>query len=112
MTKWEAIGLQPRRVEVIEYEDGERLELTLEPLRRPPMKSGGVQMNDVEPKISGMSLTRLAILALVVAGCIAVVLIILPVMHIAVPAFVVQILWVVFCVVVGIAAIKFIVSLL
>jgi len=73
---------------------------------------GDNAMNDVEPKLSGMSLTRLAILALVVAGCIAVVLIILPVMHIAVPAFVVQILWVVFCVVVGIAAIKFIVSLL
>lgn len=65
-----------------------------------------------EPKLSGMSLTRLAILALVVAGCIAIVLIILPVIGIAVPAFVVKILWVLFAVLVGIVAIKFIVSLL
>jgi hypothetical protein len=68
-------------------------------------------MND-EVKVSGMSLFRLAIVAVVIAGIAAIVMIILPQIGITVPAFIIKILWIIFVVVIGVVAIKFVWSLL
>lgn len=61
--------------------------------------------------IAGLSLFQLAILIVVIAGVVAVVMVVLNQMGIAVPSFIVKILWIIFAVVIGVVAIKFIASM-
>ena len=57
-------------------------------------------------------LVRLLIVAVILAGCIGIAMAVAHAAGIAIPAFVITILWIVFAVLVGVLAIKFIASLL
>jgi hypothetical protein len=61
--------------------------------------------------MAGLSIIQLALLLIVCAGIVAVVMVILKQIGVAVPEWIVRILWIVFAVVVGVVAIKFIASL-
>ena len=62
--------------------------------------------------IAGLSLVQLAIAIIVIAGIIGIVMVVLRQMNVAVPKFIVNILWIIFAVVIGVVAIKVLVSLL
>lgn len=63
-------------------------------------------------RLSELSLVQWAILIVVIAGIVGIVLVCLRQFNIAIPQFVINILWIVLCVVVGVLAIKFIASML
>lgn len=62
--------------------------------------------------LSGTSMYQLAILAVVAAGVVGVVFVVIRQIGVAPPAWIVNILWIILAVVVGCLAIKFLVSLL
>jgi len=64
------------------------------------------------PNIGGLPLVSWLIIGLVIAGAIAVFWVILKQLNITVPAFIVTIFWIVVAVLVGVIAIKIIVSIL
>lgn len=61
--------------------------------------------------LSGLSIAQWAIIILVAAGIIAIVAIVLRQLNVAVPAFIIQILWVLLAVIIGVLAIKFLLSI-
>lgn len=62
--------------------------------------------------LSTMSVAQWAILIIVVAGIIAIVVAILRQLNVAIPPFIVTILWILLAVIIGVLAIKFLVSVL
>ncbi len=63
-------------------------------------------------RLSELSLIQWAILIVVMAGVVGIVLVCLKQFGVAIPQFVINILWIVLCVIVGVLAIKFIASML
>ena len=63
-------------------------------------------------RLSELSMIQWAILIVVIAGIVGIVLVCLRQFGIQIPDFIVKILWIILCVVVGVLAIKFVASML
>lgn len=69
-------------------------------------------MSNPGAPLGGWSAVRLIIVAIVIAGCIGIAFVAAQAAGIVIPGFVVTILWIVFAVVIAVAAIRFIASMI
>lgn len=66
----------------------------------------------IAQNVAGFTLIHWLIVAIVVAGCIGIAFVVAKQAGITIPPFIITILWIVLAVVIGVVAIKFLVSLL